>query len=93
MGLQWGAGFVVPVAAPAATGRRGKEQQTEVAEIDALIAAGKVRCTRIVGAVINGRDTYRMQMVMDGYSTWRHPVGDGRVSFDLGPGRGQRETQ
>ncbi len=55
VGLQWGAGFVVPIAAPAQTGRRGQEQQAELAEIEALIAAGKVRSTRIVRTVINGR--------------------------------------
>jgi hypothetical protein len=38
-----------------------------------------------VRTVINGRDTYRMQLVCDGHPTRRHPVGDGRVSFDLGP--------
>ncbi|WP_307857427.1 transposase [Mycobacterium sp. SM1] len=85
IGLQWGAGFVVPIAAPAQTGRRGKEQRAELAEIEALIAAGKVLSTRIVRTVINGRDTYRMQLVCDGRPTRRHPVGDGRVSFDLGP--------
>jgi hypothetical protein len=85
VGLQWGAGFVIPIAAPARTGRRGKEHQAEQAEIEALIAAGKVLSTRIVRTVINGRDTYRMQLVCDGYPTRRHPVGDGRVSFDLGP--------
>jgi putative transposase len=85
VGLQWGAGFVIALAAPVASGRRGKEQQAELREIEALIAAGKVRSTRIVRTVINGRDTYRMQMVMDGQPTRRHPVGDGRVSFDLGP--------
>ena len=31
------------------------------------------------------RDTYRMQLVCDGRPTRRHPVGDGQVSFDLGP--------
>lgn len=85
VGLQWGAGFVIPIAAPAERGRRGKEQQAELAEIESFIAAGKVLFTRIVRAVINGRDTYRMQMVVDGHPTRRHPVGDGRVSFDLGP--------
>lgn len=85
VGLQWGAGFVVAVAAPAHTGRRGKEQQAELAEIEALIAAGKVLSARIVRAVIGGRDTYRMQMVCEGHPTRRHRVGDGRVSFDLGP--------
>jgi putative transposase len=85
VGLQWSAGFVIPIAAPAQTGRRCKEQQAELAEIEALIAAGKVRCTRIVRTVINGRDTFRMQLVCDGHPTRRHPVGDGRVSFDLGP--------
>jgi putative transposase len=35
--------------------------------------------------MINGRDTYRMQLVCDGHPTRRHRVGDGRVSFDLGP--------
>jgi putative transposase len=85
VGLQWGAGFVLPIAAPAPSGRRGKEQQAELAEIEALIAAGKVLSSRIVRTVIDGRDTYRMQMVMDGFPTPRHPVGDGRVSFDLGP--------
>ena len=86
VGLQWGAGFVVAVVPPAPTGRRGKEQQAELAEIESLIAAGKVLSTRIVRTVINGRDTYRMQLVCDGHPTQRHPVGDGRVSFDLGPG-------
>ena len=85
MGLQWGAGFVVAIAAPAESGRRGKEQQAELAEIEALIAAGKVRSARIVRTVINGADTYRMQLVCDGHPTRRHPVGDGQVSFDLGP--------
>ncbi len=85
VGLQWGAGFVIEIAAPAETGRRGKGQQAELAEIEALITAGKVLSTRIVRTVIDGRDTYRMQMVCDGHPTRRHPVGDGRVSFDLGP--------
>ncbi len=85
VGLQWGAGFVVAIAGPAQTGRRGKEQQAELAEIEALIAAGKVLSTRIVRTVINGRDTYRMQLVCDGHPARRHPVGGGRVSFDLGP--------
>ena len=85
VGLQWGAGFVIPIAEPAQTGRRGKEQRAELAEIEALIAAGKVLYTRIVRTVIDGRDTYRMQIVMDGHPSQRHPVGDGRVSFDLGP--------
>ena len=66
-GLQWGSGFVVGVAASARTGRRGKEQQAELAEIEALIAAGKVLSTRIVRSVVNGRDTYRMQLVCDGH--------------------------
>ncbi|MCA2338813.1 transposase, partial [Mycobacterium avium] len=66
VGLQWGAGFVVPIAPPAVSGRRGREQQAELAEIEALIAAGKVLSTRIVRTLINGRDTYRMQLVMDG---------------------------
>jgi putative transposase len=85
VGLQWGAGFVITIAAPAKSGRRGTEQQAELAEIEALIVAGKVLSTRIVRTVINGRDTYRMQMVCDGHPARRHPVGDGRVSFDLGP--------
>lgn len=85
VGLQWGAGFVIAIATPATTGRRGREQQTELAEIEALIAAGAVLSTRIVRTVIGGRDTYRMQLVMDGRPTRRHPIGDGQVSFDLGP--------
>jgi len=76
----------VPIAAPAqAGGRRGAEQQGELAEIEALIAAGKVRSTRVVRTVINGRDTFRMQLVCDGHPSRRHQIGDGRVSFDLGP--------
>jgi putative transposase len=70
---------------PAASGRRGKEQLVELAEIEGLIAAGKVLSTRIVKTVIDGRDTFRMQMVVDGHPTRRHPIGYGRVSFDLGP--------
>ena len=85
VGLQWGTGLVVAIAAPAQTGRRGREQRAELAEIEALIAASKVLSTRIVRTVINGRDSYRMQMVCDGHPTQRYPVGDARVSFDLGP--------
>ncbi|WP_225343456.1 zinc ribbon domain-containing protein [Mycobacterium avium] len=85
VGLQWGAGFVIPIAPPAASGRRSREQRAELGEIEALIAASKVRSTRIVRTVINGRDTYRMQLVCDGRPTRRHRVGDGLVSFDLGP--------
>lgn len=87
VGLQWGARFVIPLAVPARTGQRGREQQAELAELEALIAAGKVRSTRIVRTVINGADTYRMQLVCDGHPTRRHRIGDGRVSFDLGPSR------
>jgi hypothetical protein len=85
VGLQWGAGFVIPIAAPARSGRRGKEQQAELAEIEALIATGKVLSTRIVRTFVNGRDTYRIQLVVDGPPTRRHRIGEGRVSFDLGP--------
>jgi hypothetical protein len=85
IGLQWGAGFLIPTAAPAVCGRRGKEQQVELAQVEALIAAGKVRSTRIIRSVINGRNTYRMQLVCDGRPARRHRIGDGRVSFDLGP--------
>jgi hypothetical protein len=85
VGLQWGAGFVIPAARAATSGRRGGEQQAELAEIEALIVAGKVRSARIVRSVINGRDTYRMQLVVDGGPPRRRSLGDGRVSFDLGP--------
>ena len=85
VGLQWGNGFLIPIAHPAHGGRRGREQQAELAEIEALIADGKVRYVRIVRSVVRGRDTYRMQLVCDGIPTQRHPVGDGEVSFDLGP--------
>jgi hypothetical protein len=72
VGLQWGAGFVIPIAPTAASGRRGKDQQAELTEIETLIAAGKVLSTRIVRTVINGRDTYRLQLVCDGNPTRRH---------------------
>ncbi|WP_319453672.1 MULTISPECIES: transposase [unclassified Mycobacterium] len=85
IGLQWGAGFVIPIAASATSGRRGTEQRAELAEIEALIAAGKVLSTRIVRTVVNGADTYSMQLVCDGHPSRRHPIGDARVSFDLGP--------
>jgi putative transposase len=85
VGLQWGAGFVIPIAPAATSGRRGREQRAELGEIEALITAGKVLSTRIVRTVINGRDAYRVQLVCDGRPTRRHPIGDGRVSFDLGP--------
>jgi hypothetical protein len=38
-----------------------------------------------VRKVINGRETYRMQLVCDGRATQRHRIGEGRLSFDLGP--------
>jgi hypothetical protein len=85
VGLQRGAGFVIAIAAPARSGRCGRERQVELAEIEALIAAGKVSSTRILRSVINGRDTYRLQLVCSGHPPQRHLVGEGRVSFDLGP--------
>jgi putative transposase len=85
VGLQWGAGFVIAIAPAAASGRRGREQRAELGEIEALIAAGKVLSTRIVRTVIDGADTYRVQLVMDGHPPQRHAVGEGRVAFDLGP--------
>lgn len=85
VGLPWGAGFAISIAAPAASGRRETEQQIELAELEALIAAGKVLSTQIVRAAIDGRDTYRMQLVCDGRPTRRHPVVHGQVSLDLGP--------
>jgi len=85
IGLQWGNGFLIPIATPAHGGRRGKEQQAELAQIEALIATGKVLSARIVRTVVAGRDTYRMQLVCDGHPTARHPIGDKKVSFDLGP--------
>ena len=85
VGLQWGAGFVIPIVAAAKSGRRGGEQQAELAEIEALIAAGEVLSTLVVRTVIDGRDTYRMQLVCNGRPTRRHALGEGRVSFDLGP--------
>ncbi|MDT5128674.1 MAG: hypothetical protein QOH54_4318 [Mycobacterium sp.] len=53
VGLQWGAGFIIPVAPPAESGRRGREQRAELTEIEMLIAEGKVLSTRIVRKVIN----------------------------------------
>ena len=85
IGLQWGSGFVIPIACAVASGRRGKEQHCELTEIETLIATGKVLSTRIVRTVINGHASYRMQLVCDGHPTRRHPIGDGQVSFDLGP--------
>jgi hypothetical protein len=85
LGLQWGNGFVIGVGCVAAGGRRRKEQQAALAEIEALIAAGKVLYARIVRTIIAGQPTYRMQLVVDGKPPQRHPIGDGRVSFDLGP--------
>ncbi len=76
---------MIGIAPTARTGRHGREEQAELAEIEALIGTGKVLSTRIVRTAINGHDTYRMQLVCDGHPTQRHPVGDGRVSFDLGP--------
>jgi hypothetical protein len=75
VGLQWGAGFVIPIAEPARTGQRGNNQLAELADIEALIASEKVLYTRIVRTVISGRDTYRMQMVIDGHPPQRRPVG------------------
>jgi putative transposase len=85
VGLQWGEGLVILIAPAAQTGRRGKEQQAELGEIEALIATRKVLSSRIVRTTVNGTDTYRMQLVCDGSPARRHVVGDGRVAFDLGP--------
>ncbi len=85
LGLQWGNGLVIGIAPPATGGRRGKEQHAELAEIEALTAAGTVLYTRIVRTIIAGQPTYRRQLVVDGTPPARHPLGDGRVSFDLGP--------
>jgi len=87
VGLRWGAGLVMPIAAPAQSGRGGTGRRAELAEIEGLIAAGTVFSARIVRTLIDGRDAYRMQLVCAGRPTRRHLVGDGQVSFDLGPSR------
>ncbi|MBS4729344.1 hypothetical protein MSM1_13695 [Mycobacterium sp. SM1] len=63
------------------SGRRGEERHSELAEIEALIAAGKVSATRVARTVIDGRDTYRMQVVCAGRPPRRHRVGKGTVSY------------
>ena len=66
-------------------GRRGTEQQTELAEIEGLIAAGKVLSTRIVRTVINDAAACHMRLVCtDGHPTRRHP--DRRREGVVGPG-------
>ena len=87
VGLRWGAGLVMPIAAPAQSGRGGTGRRAELAEIEGLIAAGTVFSARIVRTLIDGRGAYRMQLVCAGCPTRRHLVGDGQVSFDLGPSR------
>jgi putative transposase len=46
-----------------------------------------VLSTRVVCTVIDGRDTYWMQLVCEGRPTRRRSVGAGQVSFDRGPSR------
>lgn len=88
VGLRWGMGFVIPIAPPATgTSRKACEQQTEYARINELIATGKVLSARVVKTVVRGRDTYRIQVAMDGHPDQRHQVGTGRVAFDLGPSK------
>lgn len=84
-GFLWGAGHVIAFAAPAASGRRGREQRREWAEVSSLILEGKVLSSAIVKTVIRGKNIYTAHLTVDGVRPQRHPVGNGIVSLDLGP--------
>jgi putative transposase len=93
VGLGWGARFVIASAAPAKSGRRGTEQQAELAEIEALIVAGKVLSTRIVRTVINQRPRHLPHA--DGVRRASGPAASGRrwqgvVRPGAQPDRGHR---
>lgn len=85
IGVRWGNGSIFRFAPIPSTGRRGREQLAERERILGLIADSKVLSVRIVRTVIRERSTYKAQFVIDGPPPQRHPVGDGEVSFDLGP--------
>lgn len=86
VGFLWGNKTLIAFAKPSNTsGRRGQDERAEWAEVEALIVAGKVLSSAIVKTVVKGRATYRANLTCDGPRPQRHPVGDGVVSFDLGP--------
>lgn len=85
LGFQWGNGNVFAFAAPRTTGRAGREQTAEWAEVRELILDGKVLRSAIVTDIVRGRTVYRVNLTMDGPRPQRHPIGTGIVSLDMGP--------
>lgn len=83
--FQFGQATQIQFAAPASTGRKGREQQENWAVLTGHVLAGRVLSSRIVKTVISGRPTFRAQFTIDGPAPQRHEVGTGRVSLDLGP--------
>jgi hypothetical protein len=75
--LQWGRGFVAPLAVDPAN----PVHTHGLAAID----AGRVLAVRIVRRVIKGRDYYDAQLVCDGDPARRYDTRAGVVGLDLGP--------
>jgi putative transposase len=76
-GLQWGAGFVLPFAFDHASPCQWWAATQ--------VAAGRLRCCRIVRARVRGRWVFSAQLVLDGRPLGRYQVGGGLVGLDVGP--------
>jgi transposase len=85
VGFLWGRDHLLKFAEPATTGRKGREQQAEWAQVRELILSGKVLSSMIVRTIVHGKATYRANLTVDGPRPKRHPVGTGIVSVDMGP--------
>jgi len=81
VGIQWGRGFVVPIA-PVGT----RAEAAELARIGTVTSAHGLLYCRVVSRLIGGRWCHEAQFVMDGPAPLRHRIGnESMVTIDAGP--------
>ncbi len=78
--LQWGKDLQIPVSTP-----KTRREEVERNRIESLVEQGKLLYCRVIFEEVSGRTPLYAQLVLDGPAPIRHPVGKGKVSFDMGP--------
>jgi len=78
--LQWGKATHISVSKP-----KTRDEEIERERIEALVSTAKLLYCRVVFEQVRGRVLLYLQLVLDGPAPLRHQIGEGKVSFDLGP--------
>ena len=84
--VRWGKDVHLALARPkAGSSRRAGEQTAERERVAELVSKGALRYCRVVRSKVKGRYVYEAQFVLGVPAPLRHPVGQGKVSMDMGP--------